>query len=103
MNNAIEINGITIEAKFSNGSVEMTFIKDNKIVKVCDSSEVSRFVRPENIAKVNALITTIKDSAEANAYWAVKKAEIDAYEAEYQKRTGNYEARTSEIKKVMAI
>lgn len=103
MNNAIEINGVTIEAKFANGLVSLTFAKDSKVVKVCDSSEASRFVRPENLAKVSALVATVKDSKEASEYWNAKKAECDAYEADYQARTGNYEDRTKMLKKAMAI
>lgn len=103
MNNAIEINGITIEAKFAKGLVSLTFTKDSKVVKVCDSSEAARFVRPENLSKVTAIINAAKDSIEASEYWTAKKVERDAYEAEYQARTGNYEARNREIQTAMAI
>ncbi len=103
MSNTININGVEITAEFSNGLVKLTFVKDTKVVKVCDSSEASRFVRPENIAKVNALVATTKDSKEAEEYWEAKKVERAAYEAEYQERTGNYEARTAAQIRAMSI
>ena len=92
MDNAIIINGIEIAAAFDKGLVSLSFAKDGKIVKTCDSSEMARFVRPENLAKVAALVASIKDGDEAKAYWAARKAEIDAEEAEYQARTGSYAA-----------
>lgn len=92
MSNTININGVEIAATFDKGLVSLSFAKDGKIVKTCDSSEASRFVRPENLAKVAALVAAVKGSDEAKAYWAARKIEIDADEAEYQARTGNYAA-----------
>lgn len=92
MSNAININGVEITATFSAGLVSLHFAKDGKNVKVCNASDASRFVRPENLSKVTALVTTVKESDEAKAYWEARKAEIDANEAEYQARTGNYAA-----------
>lgn len=92
MSNTININGVEIAATFDKGLVSLSFAKDGKIVKTCDSSEMARFVRPENLAKVAALVATVKESDEAKAYWTARKAEIDAEEAEYQARTENYAA-----------
>ena len=92
MSEAININGVEITATLCKGLVSLSFAKDGNTVKVCDSSEAPRFVRPENLAKVCALVASIKESDEAKAYWANRKAEIAAEEAEYQERTGHYAA-----------
>ena len=103
MSNEININGIEITATFSAGSVTLAFAKDGKVIKTCHASDAPRFVRPENLAKVVALVEMVKESDEANAYWASKKMEADAYEAEYQERTGNYEARHAMMLKTMSV
>lgn len=92
MSNAININGIEITATFADGMVSLSFAKEGKVVKTCDSTEACKFVRPENLSKVTALVASVKESDEAKAYWAAVKAANDAYEAEYQARTGNYAA-----------
>jgi hypothetical protein len=92
MSNAININVVEITATFDSGLVSLSFAKDGKIIKVCNASDASRFVRPENLSKVTALVAAVKESDEAKAYWAARKVEIDAKEAEYQARTGNYAA-----------
>ena len=103
MSNSISINGIEIAATFCAGLVSLSFAKDGKIVKTCDSNEASKFVRPENLAKVTSLVALVKGSDEAKAYWAQVKADNDAHEAEYQARTGNYEAHKANMSRAMAI
>jgi hypothetical protein len=92
MTNTTIINDITITATFACGLVSLAFAKGGAVVKTCDSSEMTRFVRPESRQQVAALIEAVKASPEASAYWAARKAESDAAEAEYQARTGNYAA-----------
>lgn len=84
------INGIEIAATFAEGSVELTFAKDGKVVKTCDARDMERFVRPESRQQVAKIIEAVKSSDEATAYLAARKAEIEADEAEYQERTGHY-------------
>jgi len=103
MSNAININGIEITATFSAGKVSLSFVKEGKVVKICDSTEACKFVRPENIAKVNDLVAMVKESDEAKAHWAAVKADNDAWEADYQKRTGNYDAHKAMMSRTMAI
>jgi len=102
MNNAIEINGIKITAKFESGLVIVTFEKEGKIVKTCTKNEISLSVKPENRSKVQAIIDAQDNSAEAKSYWAEKKAEADKYEVDYQMRTGNYDAHKALMTKVMS-
>lgn len=90
MDNKTTINGIEITATFRDGSVELSFAKAGQVIKVCDSSEMVRFVRPESRQQVAKIIESAKSSDEANAYWTARKAEIEADEAEYQERTGHY-------------
>ena len=92
MSKSVNINGVEITATFCDALVSLSFAKDGKIVKTCDSSEASRFIRHENLSKVTALVAAVKESEEAKAYWAARKIEADAEETEYQARTGNYAA-----------
>lgn len=86
----VKIGEIEITATFRAGLVDLAFAKAGQIVKVCDSSEMARFVRPESRQQVAEIIDATKSSDEANAYWADRKAEIEAEEAKYQARTGRY-------------
>ena len=102
MNNAIEINGIKITAKFESGLTMVTFEKDGKIVKTCTKNEISLFVNPENKSKVQSIIDAQDNSDEAKSYWETKMAEADKYEADYQERTGHYDAHKAMMTKVMS-
>lgn len=90
MSSKTTINGVEITATFDDGLVSLSFAKDGRVVKVCDSSEMVRIVRPESRQQVAKIVKAVKSSDEAAAYWAARKAEVDAYEAEYQERTGHY-------------
>ena len=102
MNNTIEINGIKITAKFNDGMVMVTFEKDGKIVKTCNKYDFVRFVKPDNRSKVQAIIDAQDNGDDAKAYWAAKKAEIAKAEADYQERTGHYDAHKTMMDKVMS-
>lgn len=65
MSNTININGIEITASFFGAAVNLTFVKDGKVVKVADSRDAARFVKPENLGKVTALVAAFRAENEA--------------------------------------
>ena len=65
MTNTININGIEITASFFGAAVMLTFVKDGKVVKVADSRDAARFVKPENLAKVTDLVASFRAANDA--------------------------------------
>lgn len=87
MSNSININGIEISATAMTVNcgmsiaVDLTMSRDGKTIKTCSSLDAARFVRPESLSMVLALVDATRAAhaaTEAHIAEVARYADVDA-------------------------